>query len=111
MTPLLETLANTVMPSDEPLEVAEVTAIPVVASAPSPKLDGGLKEWRLYKLVGVRFVECDRAHWGPVQALVSESPTMPSTSPSVQPMQRLSVRNDNFASLHGLEEKSGKAFE
>jgi hypothetical protein len=47
--------------------VAEVAAIPAAASEPSAKLVGGLKKGT-YLLVGVRFVECDRAHWGLVQS-------------------------------------------
>jgi hypothetical protein len=67
VTPLVETSAATVRPSVGPLEVAEVAAIPAAASEPSAKLVGGLKKGT-YLLVGVRFVECDRAHWGLVQS-------------------------------------------
>ena len=67
MTPLVETSAATVRPSVGPLEVAEVAAIPAAASEPLAKLVGGLKKGT-YLLVGVRFVECDWAHWGLVQS-------------------------------------------
>ena len=67
MTPLVETSATTVRPSVGLLEVAEVAAILAAASEPSAKLVGGPKKGT-YLLVGVRFVECDRAHWGLVQS-------------------------------------------
>jgi len=95
----VETLATTVRPSVGPLEVAEVAAILAAASEPWPKRLGDLKKGT-YLPVGVRFVQCDWAHWGPVQALLSEPRAPPSTSPSVLPTQRSSVRNNNFASLH-----------
>jgi hypothetical protein len=88
MTPPVETSATTVRPSVELLEVAEVAAILAAASEPSAKLIGGLKEGHLNLLVEVRFVECDRAHWVPVQGLLSEPPAPSSTRLSVQPMWR-----------------------
>ncbi len=44
----METLATTVRPSVEALEVAEVTAIPAAALAPSVKLVGGLSKGHPY---------------------------------------------------------------
>jgi hypothetical protein len=69
VTPLVETSSTSVRPSVRPLEVAEVEAFLAAASEPLPNWLGDLKKGT-YLLVVVRFVECDRAHWGPIQSLL-----------------------------------------